>query len=143
MKEGAQPIRLRPFGRPQQLTINRPLPYSSCGILTYTRGGLMTQSRAATGHGADARLNFRIDPQIKQMIERAAEYSGETITSYAVATLVRDARRVIEEHEMTVLTDAGRDAFLDLLDNPPAPNKALRNAAARYREMVDNGRLKI
>jgi len=84
----------------------------------------------------EARLNFRLDPEIKALIERAAHYSGETVTSYAVSTLVRDARKVVQEHEVTTLSDRDRDLFLALLDNPPEPNDALRRAAARYREMI-------
>jgi uncharacterized protein (DUF1778 family) len=31
---------------------------------------------------------------------------------------------------MTVLSDRDRDCFLELLDNPPGPNAALRKALA-------------
>jgi uncharacterized protein (DUF1778 family) len=32
------------------------------------------------------------------------------------------------------LSDADRDRFLALLDSPPAPNEALRQASAEYRK---------
>ena len=47
--------------------------------------------------------------------------------------------RVIPEDELRFpeesappLTDRDRDRFLELLDHPPAPNEALRRAAAEY-----------
>lgn len=83
-----------------------------------------------------ARLSFRVDPSIKSLIERAAQYSGETVTSYALSTLVRDAREVVQAHEVTVLSDRARDEFLAMLDNPPEPNTALLRAAQRYRELA-------
>lgn len=92
-----------------------------------------------TAIGEEARLNFRLDPAIKELIERAAGYSGETVTSYAVSTLVRDARRVVQEHEQTTLSDRDREIFLSLLDDPPAPTDALRRAAARHRELIAGG----
>lgn len=37
------------------------------------------------------------------------------------------------EEVTTPLTDRDRDRFLNLLANPPAPNKALKKAAARHK----------
>lgn len=81
-------------------------------------------------------MDFRLDPEHKALIERAAAYAGETVTGFAVSTLVREARRVLEEHEVTTLSDLDRDRFLDLLDHPPAPTEALRSAARRHREVI-------
>lgn len=38
------------------------------------------------------------------------------------------------EQAATPLSDRDRDAFLSLLDDPPAPNEALRAAAARRKK---------
>lgn len=85
---------------------------------------------------AEARLSFRVPASAKALIERAALYSGETLTSYAVSRLIREARQEIREHEVLVLSAEARDAFLAALDNPPEPNEALRGAMAEYRERV-------
>lgn len=37
----------------------------------------------------------------------------------------------INEESRAPLTDRDRDRFLDMLENPPKPNDALRNAARR------------
>ena len=86
--------------------------------------------------GASERMDFRVDPEQKELIARAAMYSGETVTGYAISTLVREARRVIREHEVTVLSNEDRDIFLRLLENPPEPNEALRRAAQRHSELI-------
>ena len=82
------------------------------------------------------RMDFRLNPDHKALIERAAAYSGETVTGFAVSTLVREARRVLEEHETTTLSDRDRDRFVDLLDHPPPPIEALRRAARRHGEVI-------
>ncbi|HEX8694730.1 MAG TPA: DUF1778 domain-containing protein [Longimicrobium sp.] len=97
---------------------------------------LIDTGREQTESGGAARLSFRVDPSIKRLIERAARYSGETVTSYALSALVRDARQVVQAHELTILSDRDRDRFLALLDDPPEPNEALRRAARRYAELA-------
>jgi uncharacterized protein (DUF1778 family) len=85
---------------------------------------------------SDARLSFRVPASAKALIERAALYSGETLTSYAVSRLVREARQEIHEHEVLMLSTEARDAFLAALDNPPEPTQALLDAVTEYREHV-------
>jgi uncharacterized protein (DUF1778 family) len=82
------------------------------------------------------RMDFRIDAEQKELIARAAMYSGETLTGYAVSTLVREARRVIREHEITMLSDVDRDRFLRMLNSPPAVPDALRRAVRRKSEVI-------
>jgi uncharacterized protein (DUF1778 family) len=48
---------------------------------------------------------------------------------------VQAARQVVEQRNVTELTNRDRDRFLALLDDSSKkPNKALREAAARYRK---------
>jgi uncharacterized protein (DUF1778 family) len=82
-----------------------------------------------------ARLNFRLPPDLKNVIEAAAAHLGQSVSDYAVATLVQDARAVLRQHDVTVLSDRDRDIFVALLDDPGArPNKALLDAAKRYKK---------
>ncbi len=52
----------------------------------------------------------------------------------------RHSRRTVQEQEPTTLSDRDREIFLSLMDDPPAPNDALRRAAARHRELIDEAR---
>lgn len=85
---------------------------------------------------ATARLSFRLDPELKALIERAAAYTGQTVSSFAVSTLVSHARQVVRDHHVTVLSQREWEAFLHLLDNPSEPTEAALRAARRYRELV-------
>jgi uncharacterized protein (DUF1778 family) len=81
----------------------------------------------------DARLNFRLPSEVKSAIEQAAAQLGQSVSDFAVSTLVRTARDVLEQERVTRLSNADRDRFLALLDDADVrPNAALRAAAKRY-----------
>jgi uncharacterized protein (DUF1778 family) len=83
----------------------------------------------------DARLNFRLSSDLKEVIEEAAASLGQSVSDFAVSTLVQQARSVIEQRNVTVLSDRDRDRFIDLLDEDEArPNAALITAAKRYKK---------
>ena len=79
------------------------------------------------------RLNFRLCRQHKALIERAAMTLGQSITEFAVGSLVRDAHAVLRQQETTVLSDRDRRAFLSMLEGKAEPNAALQTAARLYR----------
>jgi uncharacterized protein (DUF1778 family) len=90
----------------------------------------------ATG-ARDARLNFRLPSDLKEVIEEAAASLGQSVSDFAVSTLVQQARSVIEQRNVTVLSDRDRDRFSDLLDEAEArPNAALTKAAKRYKKQL-------
>ena len=81
----------------------------------------------------DARLNFRLPSQLKQTIEEAAARTGQSVSDFAVSTLVRTARDVIEQDNVTSLSNRDRDVFISLLDDKEVrPNEALTAAARKY-----------
>ena len=80
----------------------------------------------------DARLNFRLNSRQKDLIERAACITGQSVSDFATSTLVERARRIVEHH--TVLSNRDRDIFLAMLDADPEPNAALKRAVKRYKE---------
>lgn len=96
----------------------------------------MPRSNAARKQASEDRLDFRLTGEHKALIEKAAAYSGESLTGFAVSTLVSEARRIVQEHEAVTLSARDRDRFLALLDNPPAPPEALRRAARRHRDLI-------
>ena len=77
-----------------------------------------------------ARLNVRLDPAVKGAIAEAASVLGQSLTDFAVSTLVQRSRRVLEEERVTRLSNRDRDRFLALLDGDAVPNDRLRDAAA-------------
>ncbi len=82
------------------------------------------------------RLEIRLKPDTKDLIEQAAELRNQTITQFAITTLSEEAVKVVAEHQRTVLSNRDRDLFLKLLDTPPKPNESLRKAAEVYKERL-------
>lgn len=83
----------------------------------------------------DARLNFRLSADLKAVIEDAATTLGQSVSDFAVSTLVQSARSVLQQRSATELTARDRDLFVALLDDARAkPNKALADAARRYKK---------
>jgi uncharacterized protein (DUF1778 family) len=83
----------------------------------------------------DARLNFRLPAELKETIEEAAARLGQSVSNFAVSTLVRTARDVIEQESETRLSTKDRDLFLALLDQKNSrPTRALAAAARKYKK---------
>jgi uncharacterized protein (DUF1778 family) len=86
---------------------------------------------------ASARLEFRLRPDLKSRIERAAELVHEPVGEFARTAAEEKAERIIREHEATTTVPVEFfDALLDALDAPPRANAALARAAERARETV-------
>jgi uncharacterized protein (DUF1778 family) len=85
----------------------------------------------------DARLNFRLPAEMKELIDDAATLLGRSVSDFAVSTLVQAARKVIQHEAATRLTNRDRDRFIALLDDADiAPNEALKKAVKRYKKQI-------
>lgn len=80
-----------------------------------------------------ARIDFRLSPEHKDLIERAASVLGQTVSDFATTTLLSRARQAVEESTLTRLSRRDNARFLEMLDDNSPPNAALRKAAKRYR----------
>ncbi len=81
----------------------------------------------------DARINVRLPIELKQTIEEAASVLGQTVSEFAISTVVREARQVLQNAQITRLSNRDRDRFLEALDAADVkPNAALKAAARRY-----------
>ena len=82
-------------------------------------------------------MNFRLPPEIKQVIEDAAAHRGQSISDFAVSTLADAARQILQERHVTRLSARDHKRFLALLDDESMePNKTLVAAARRYKKTV-------
>jgi len=83
------------------------------------------------------RINFRIKPDLKKLIEEAAEQSGQTLSDFAIAALVQNARLVLEQSQTTRLSQRDRQRFMAIMDNAGArPNATLKAAVKMYKKQV-------
>lgn len=86
---------------------------------------------------SDARLNFRLNREFKKIIEDAAAHTGQTVSDFAISTLVEASRRVLHDQHITRLSERDRQLFIEMLDDGTTkPNEALVKAAKRYKKQV-------
>jgi uncharacterized protein (DUF1778 family) len=84
--------------------------------------------------GRAERLEARITLAQKEILQRAAELEGRSLTDFVVSAAQEAARRIIQEHEILFLSARDHEVFVNALLNPPAPNEKLGRAARRYRQ---------
>jgi uncharacterized protein (DUF1778 family) len=101
-------------------------------------GGITMPSTASAtiDNNRGARLEARISPSQKSVLQRAAALSGRTLSEFVVASAQEAASRVIQEHESIRLTRAEQTAFVKVLLAPPAAGASLRKAAAAYKRRL-------
>lgn len=76
-------------------------------------------------------INLRIEAGTRQLIDDAAAILGKTRTEFMIESARRQAIDVLLEQRLFAL-DSGRfDAFMGMLDNPPAPGPKLRSLLRR------------
>jgi uncharacterized protein (DUF1778 family) len=80
-----------------------------------------------------ARLEARISPAQKSVLQRAAALSGRTLSEFVVASAQEAAAKVIQAHEVIRISRAEQTAFVKSLLALPAPGARLRKAAAAYK----------
>lgn len=74
----------------------------------------------------DVRIDLRANSTQKSLLERAAELKHISLSSYILATSLSQAQLDLTENETLVLSNLDRDLVMNLLDNPPEPNEALK-----------------
>ena len=86
---------------------------------------------------SDARINFRLSNELKKTIEDAAAEVGQSISDFAISTLVQTARKILHDQQVTRLSERDRQLFVAMLDDESSkPNDALVKAAKRYKKQV-------
>jgi uncharacterized protein (DUF1778 family) len=84
----------------------------------------------------ERRIDLRIQPEAKEIIQKAADLMGMSVSSFLVFTGLKAARAELAGQNETKLSDRDRDLFLRALDSPPAPNAALKAAMSRFRRQA-------
>lgn len=79
------------------------------------------------------RVEARVTIEQKQLLARAAALEGRSLTDFVIASAQSAAAETVARHELLQLSPRDRSVFVRALLKPPAPNKALRTAATRYR----------
>lgn len=95
---------------------------------------MATTRRQGGATAKDARLDIRMTPDQKELIERAAAMNGLSITDFVMSCVEKAARRTLRDYEEMTLTKRDSEAFVQALIEPPTPSRRLSEAARRYGE---------
>lgn len=82
------------------------------------------------------RLGFRVDPETKALVERAARLDHRNVTDFCLSALADAARQAIARHDTLFLSERDRTLFFDTLMNPPKPGARLRRAFEAERRRI-------
>jgi uncharacterized protein (DUF1778 family) len=91
---------------------------------------------AADSNSRTARVEARIAPEALELIRRAAEISGRSLSDFLVAAAQEAAQRTIAEVEILRLSRQGQERFAALLGDPPQPTDTLVRAFERHRALI-------
>lgn len=72
------------------------------------------------------RIDFRANINQKAILERAAEIKHISLSSYVLTSSLKQAQIDLAENETLILSNKDRDFIMNLLENPPEPNEALK-----------------
>ena len=76
-------------------------------------------------------MSLRIRADEKAKLMRAAALKQTDLTDFVIQHALRAAKAVIEEADRLQLSERDSLRVLDLLENPPAPNRRLLAAARK------------
>lgn len=82
----------------------------------------------------DDRLQVRVDPADKRLIERAAAASHLNVSAFVVQSAAMRAEEVLAERPVIGLSPDGSRAFEEALARPAAVNERLAEALRRPRK---------
>jgi uncharacterized protein (DUF1778 family) len=82
--------------------------------------------RATTRERRDLSIHVRTSPKTRDLIERAAEVSGKTMTDFVLDSATQHATDVLLDQRLFMLGQDQHEAFMRALDNPPTAGPKLK-----------------
>ena len=73
------------------------------------------------------RIDIRLTDEDKEMIEKAAYTNRQSLSSYIISVVIKQAQLDLLQNETIHLCNEDRDYLLSVLDNPPEPTQALKD----------------
>jgi len=71
-------------------------------------------------------INMRVPSSTRNLIDDAAALVGKTVTEFVLESARKRAEDVLLDQRLFALDPEQYDAFMQVLDNPPAPNEKLK-----------------
>lgn len=85
------------------------------------------------------RIEIRTSKGERKQFEEAAYLSGMNLSEFLRRTALDKSYEIIRKNNSIILSNEDRDAFLNALENPPEPNKKLKQAIKHHNRLIKNG----
>jgi uncharacterized protein (DUF1778 family) len=82
----------------------------------------------------EERLQIRVDPTEKRLLERAAAASHQSVSAFVLQSAASHAAEVLAERSLIELAPAAAEAFTEALEHPATVNERLAAALGRRRK---------
>ena len=82
------------------------------------------------------RIEIRTSQSERKQFEQAACLLGMNLSEFLRRTALEKSSEVIRENNSIILSNEDRDAFLNALQNPPEPNKKLKQAQKYHKKLI-------
>ncbi len=83
------------------------------------------------------RIDLRVPAEQKDLIERAAVLTGQSVTTFLLGASLRLASEIVRDYETMELTNRERDILLAALDDPnPTPTPAFLRSVERCKTLI-------
>lgn len=83
-------------------------------------------------HKNTVRVTARIPAKVQEILETAAQMSGATLNQFIVQAALKEAKKIIEDERLIILSVSDADKVFSLIENPPEPNENLKAAMRNY-----------
>lgn len=80
------------------------------------------------------RMELRLSSGQKRLIEQGAALQGLSTSDFVIQSALQAAEGLLRNQQIIMLSPEGQQAFLAVLDAPPEPTQALKDAARFYQE---------
>jgi uncharacterized protein (DUF1778 family) len=88
------------------------------------------------------RITARVPLAVQEKLQEAADLVGATVNQFVVQSALEKAEQIIDRETMIGVTRRDAAMLIELLENPPKPNPALKRALERYKGRIKNGSLR-
>lgn len=74
----------------------------------------------------EERLNLRLDPEQKQLLQRAADIENASLTEFVLRVSLREARDAILDQKVFLLSPENYDSFVAEITNVPDADERIK-----------------
>jgi len=82
------------------------------------------------------RIHICLQTEVKQLLERAANFEGKTVSHFILHSALSQAQKTIQAHESMRLNAKDSALFLHALQHPSTPNARLQTAFQAHDKQV-------